>query len=188
MSTPTRTWRTSAWSWPRCGHCLLVRYYNAMIVTITPWSRWAGASRERGPGRCWWRTSPTTRGTAALYYTILYYTVLYNTRYDVIDHVPGSGGEQLRMCLLTKTSLGRRQQTTKGKYLITPIIYWQATSGGGGRTSASRWDPSAGARAPRPCPWWWWPRASCSPSTRDTWPSPGVSTALTRDTCPDPVQ
>ena len=45
-----------------------------------------------------------------VFYTALYCTVLYNTRYDVIDHVPGSGGEQLRMCLLTKTSLGRRQQ------------------------------------------------------------------------------
>ena len=42
--------------------------------------------------------------------TLLVKDISYNTRYDVIDHVPGSGGEQLRMCLLTKTSLGRRQQ------------------------------------------------------------------------------
>ena len=37
--------------------------------------------------------------------TLLVKDISYNTRYDVIDHVPG--GEELRMCLLTKTSLGR---------------------------------------------------------------------------------
>ena len=34
-------------------------------VTIPPRYRWAGASRGRGPGRCWSRTSPTTRGTTS---------------------------------------------------------------------------------------------------------------------------
>ena len=37
--------------------------------------------------------------------TLLVKDISYNTRYDVIDHVPG--GEELRMCLLTKTSLGK---------------------------------------------------------------------------------
>ena len=36
--------------------------------------------------------------------TLLVKDISYNSRYDVIDHVPG--GEELRMCLLTKTSLG----------------------------------------------------------------------------------
>ena len=54
--------------------------------------------------------SYNTRYDCTVSCTALYCTVLFNTRYDVIDHVPGSGGEQLRMCLLTKTSLGRRHQ------------------------------------------------------------------------------
>merc|ERR1712117_994233 len=36
--------------------------------------------------------------------TLLVKDISYNSRYDVIDQVPG--GEELRMCLLTKTSLG----------------------------------------------------------------------------------
>ena len=38
--------------------------------------------------------------------TLLVKDISYNSRYDVIDHVPG--GEELRMCLLTKTSLGNK--------------------------------------------------------------------------------
>jgi len=37
--------------------------------------------------------------------TLLVKDIGYNARYDVIDSVPG--GEELRLCLLTKTSLGR---------------------------------------------------------------------------------
>ena len=37
--------------------------------------------------------------------TLLVKDIGYNARYDVIDSVPG--GEELRMCLLVKTSLGR---------------------------------------------------------------------------------
>ena len=36
--------------------------------------------------------------------TLLVKDISYNTRYDVIDHVPGEG--ELRMCLITKNSLG----------------------------------------------------------------------------------
>ena len=37
--------------------------------------------------------------------TLLVKDIGYNARYDVIDSIPG--GEELRMCLLVKTSLGR---------------------------------------------------------------------------------
>jgi len=37
--------------------------------------------------------------------TVLIKELGYNSRYDVIDHIPG--GEELRMCLKVKTSLGR---------------------------------------------------------------------------------
>ena len=41
---------------------------------------------------------------ALVWLTLLTSHLLQHYRYDVIDHVPG--GEELRMCLLTKTSLG----------------------------------------------------------------------------------
>ena len=39
--------------------------------------------------------------------TLLVKDIAYNARYDVIDNVPGATGQDLRMCLLVKNSLGR---------------------------------------------------------------------------------
>ena len=38
--------------------------------------------------------------------TLLVKDIAYNARYDVIDNVPGARGQQIRMCLLVKNSLG----------------------------------------------------------------------------------
>ena len=39
--------------------------------------------------------------------TLLVKDIAYNARYDVIKNVPGARGQELRMCLLVKNSLGR---------------------------------------------------------------------------------
>ena len=49
--------------------------------------------------------------------TLLVKDISYNSRYDVIDSLPG--GEELRMCLLTKTSLGDYQNIDATRQILT---------------------------------------------------------------------
>ena len=43
--------------------------------------------------------------------TLLVKDIAYNARYDVIDNVPGASGQDIRMCLLVKNSLGRQTES-----------------------------------------------------------------------------
>ena len=50
--------------------------------------------------------------------TLLVKDIAYNARYDVIKNVPGARGQELRMCLLVKNSLGRMSLALIWKYFL----------------------------------------------------------------------
>eukprot|EP00088_Acartia_fossae_P001194 TRINITY_DN10452_c0_g1_i2.p1 TRINITY_DN10452_c0_g1~~TRINITY_DN10452_c0_g1_i2.p1 ORF type:complete len:750 (-),score=93.28 TRINITY_DN10452_c0_g1_i2:158-2113(-) len=59
--------------------------------------------------------------------TLLVKDIGYNTRYDVLDRIPT--GEELRMCLLVKTSLGRIRRWRKDQHCqeVGPFYSWSTS-------------------------------------------------------------